>query len=112
MGAGSGAGSGWLESVEARDDLLKRLNDQFDRELVEEASVRVRLRVEPHTWEAFRLTALEEMPGAEVARRLQVKVATVFKAKSKVLKMLQEEIARSEALLDESDVGAQQKGEE
>ena len=49
----------WLESLEARDDLIERLDEQFDRELLEEAMVRVRLRVEPHTWEAFRLTAIE-----------------------------------------------------
>jgi RNA polymerase sigma-70 factor (ECF subfamily) len=68
--------------------------------LLDDAMTRVQARVEPHTWEAFRLTALEEMAGAEVARRLQIKVATVFKAKSKVMKMLQEELARSESTQD------------
>jgi RNA polymerase sigma-70 factor (ECF subfamily) len=56
----------------------------------------VRRRVEPHTWEAFRLTAVEGMSGAEAAARLGLKVATVFKAKSKVRAMLQEEVARME----------------
>lgn len=85
-----------LEKVEAGEDLLQRLNEQFDQELLEEAAARVRRRVEPHTWEAFCLTALEGGSGAEVAARLGLKVATVIKAKSKVQQMLREEIDRLE----------------
>lgn len=95
-GCGPGEDPNWLESVAARDDLLERLDEQFDRELLEVAIVRVRLRVEPQTWEAFELTALEHMAGAEVAERLGMRVASVFKAKSRVQKMLREEIARLE----------------
>jgi RNA polymerase sigma-70 factor (ECF subfamily) len=82
-----------LATLEAPDDQLHQLYTECDQELLQEAMSRVRARIQPHTWEAFRLTALEERPGAEVAERLQIKVATVFKAKSKVVKMLQEEIA-------------------
>src|SRR4051794_3197062 len=96
LGGGSGEDPDWLESLEARDDLVERLDEQFDRELFEEAIVRVRLRVEPRTWEAFRLTAIDGMAGAAVAERLRMKVATVFKAKSKVQRMLREQIARLE----------------
>ena len=95
-----GAGSGdsavldRLQTVEARDDLVRRLDEEFDQELLAEAAERVRRRVEPHTWEAFRLTALEGLSGAAAAEQLGMKVVTVFKAKSKVQKMLQEEVAR------------------
>jgi RNA polymerase sigma factor (sigma-70 family) len=82
-----------LQEVEARDDLVQHLNALFDQELLEQATLRVRQRVESHTWEAFRLTAWEGLAGAAVAERLGMKVATVFKAKSKVQQMLQEEIA-------------------
>jgi RNA polymerase sigma factor (sigma-70 family) len=91
-GAGALEEEGWLESLEAREDLVERIDEQFDRELFEEATIRVRLRVEPHTWEAFRLTAVERLSGSEVADRLGMKIATVFKAKSKVQRMLREEI--------------------
>jgi RNA polymerase sigma-70 factor (ECF subfamily) len=97
-GAGSG-GSGMLkllETVEAGDDLAQRLNEQFDLELLAAAQAQVSQRVEPHTWEAFRLTALEGLAGADAAARLGMKVGAVFKAKSKVQKLLQEEIARLE----------------
>jgi RNA polymerase sigma-70 factor (ECF subfamily) len=97
-----GAGSGGsdvlklLETVAAGDDLVQHLNEQFDQELLALAQDQVRQRVEPHTWDAFRLTALEGLSGADAAAQLDMKVATVFKAKSKVQKMLQEEIARLE----------------
>ena len=83
-------------SVEARDDLLKKLEEAFDLELLEEAKVRVQLRVAPHTWEAFRLVTLEGVPPAEVAARVRLRVAMVYVAKSKVQKMLQEEIEKLE----------------
>ena len=56
--------------------------------------VRVRLRIAPQTWEAFRLTALEGLSGAAAAERLGIPVATVFKYKSRVQKMLQDELRK------------------
>jgi RNA polymerase sigma factor (sigma-70 family) len=86
-----------LQSVEARDDLIQKLEEAFDFELLEAAKVQVRLRVAPHTWEAFQLMAIEGRPVAEVAEKLQMQVAMVYVAKSKVKKMLQEEIQKLEA---------------
>jgi RNA polymerase sigma-70 factor (ECF subfamily) len=94
----AGAAQGGTEHLEtlrtatAREDLLQRLEEEFDCELLEAATARVRLRVQPHTWEAFRLLALEGRSGAETAEQLGMKVATVFVARSKVQKILQEEM--------------------
>jgi RNA polymerase sigma-70 factor (ECF subfamily) len=77
-----------MHTLEAREDLLLKLEEAFDHELLEAAQVRVRLRVAPHTWEAFRLVALEGLPAAEVAARVDLQVAMVYVAKSKVQKML------------------------
>jgi RNA polymerase sigma-70 factor (ECF subfamily) len=85
-----------LDSVEAREDLATRLEQAFDLERLEVAQTLVRERVEPHTWEAFRLAALEGKSGADVAAALGMQVGTVFKAKSKVQQMLREEIERLE----------------
>jgi RNA polymerase sigma-70 factor (ECF subfamily) len=85
-----------LDSVQARDDLVKHLEEEFDQELLTEAMLRVARRVEPRTWEAFRLTALEGLSGADTAAKLGMKVATVFVARSKVQKMLQAEVQRLE----------------
>ena len=85
-----------MQTLEAREDLAQRLEQAFDYELLEAAKVQVRLRVMPHTWEAFRLVALEGLPVVEVAAKVQMQVAMVYVAKSKVQKMLQEEIRKLE----------------
>ena len=97
-GAGSGDGemTRALEQVEARDDLTRWLDEEFTRALFEEASARVRLRVQGHTWEAFRLTAVEGKSGAEAAALLGIRVATVYVARSKVQKLLQDEVRKLE----------------
>src|SRR5262249_21231421 len=94
----SGRGSGdsgvreVLESHEAGDSLVRHIDEDYERVLLEEASARVRKGVAANTWEAFRLTALEGLSGAEAAARLNMKVATVFVAKSTVKRLLQEEV--------------------
>jgi RNA polymerase sigma factor (sigma-70 family) len=94
--SGSGDDDVWdqLQSVQARDDLIEHLKDQFDAEIVAVACARARVRVEPRTWEAFRLTAYEGLSGEAVAERIGMSRATVFKAKSRVLEILREEIKR------------------
>ena len=97
-----GAGSGdtavleQLQTVQARDDLVGELDGEFDRDLLDEAMARVRVRVQPHTWQAFHLLAVEGRSGAEAAARLGMKVAAVFVARSKVQKMAREEVRKLE----------------
>jgi RNA polymerase sigma-70 factor (ECF subfamily) len=97
-----GAGSGdshvleLLHNVEAGEQLADQFQEEFSRDLLDEAMTRVRARVQPHTWEAFHLLAVEGLSGAEVAARLDMKVATVFVARSKVQKMVQQEVHRLE----------------
>jgi RNA polymerase sigma factor (sigma-70 family) len=91
-GSGDSALGAILDSIPARDDLASRMEAGFDQELLDLASARVRARVEAHNWEAFRLTALEGCSGAEAAGRLGLQVGAVFKAKSRIQKMLSEEV--------------------
>jgi RNA polymerase sigma factor (sigma-70 family) len=95
-GQGSGGDGAWarLSDVEARDDLQEWIVAAGDEELLKEAAVRVQLRVEPRTWDAFRLLALEGRSGAEAAKLLGMKVGTLFVARSKVQRMLREELSR------------------
>jgi RNA polymerase sigma-70 factor (ECF subfamily) len=81
-----------LQSLEARDDLVRSVEAALDLELLDLAMDRVRLRVEPHTWQAFRLTALDGLTGPEAASRLEMPLTSIYKAKSNVQKLLQEEI--------------------
>ena len=97
--AGDSQVEGLMLTLEARKDLARKLEEAFDLELLEAAKVRVRLRVAPHTWEAFRLVAIEDLPVAEVAARVSLQVAMVYVAKSKVQKMLWEEIQKLERAL-------------
>jgi RNA polymerase sigma-70 factor (ECF subfamily) len=85
-----------LATCAAREDLVHHLQEEFDQELLEEAMARVRLRIEPRTWEAFRLLALEGWPGTRAAARLGMRVAAVFMARSNVQKLLQEEVRKLE----------------
>jgi RNA polymerase sigma-70 factor (ECF subfamily) len=92
VAAGGGEADTTLGSIPARDDLVAQMEAAYDREIAEHAMARVRLRVAPQTWESFRLTAIEKVPAAEVAERLGIRVMTVYKARSNVQKLLQDEI--------------------
>jgi RNA polymerase sigma-70 factor (ECF subfamily) len=52
-------------------------------------------------WDAFRLTALEGLSGADAAARLGMLVVTVYSAKSKVQKLVRDEIRRLDGGLEE-----------
>jgi RNA polymerase sigma factor (sigma-70 family) len=96
LGSGDSQIGHVLLNAEAREDLLNHLEQEFDREILEEAMMRVRLRVAPQTWQAFWLTACEGVSGADAATRIPMQVAQVYVAKRRVQKMLQEEVARLE----------------
>ena len=92
-GAGVGGADG-LAEVAAADGLEEALDLEHQREVFDRASEAVRARVAPHTWEAFRLTAADGRPGADAAAELGMTVAAVFKAKSKVVRMLRDEVRK------------------
>lgn len=85
-----------MYSLEAREDLAQRLEEEFDAELAELASLRVRMRVKPRTWSAFHLTSVEGLSGAEVAQKLGMQVAHVYVAKHEVMNAIREEIRKLE----------------
>jgi RNA polymerase sigma factor (sigma-70 family) len=86
-----------LATVEARDDLAARLEAEFDRELLDLAMLQVAQRVEPQTWQAFTLTAIDGLSGVEAAARIGIPVAMVYVGRSRVQKMLKEELRLLEA---------------
>ena len=89
-----------LDSIAAHDDLSHELEATFDLELMEMAMQRVRLRAASRTWRAFVMTAVEGIPAAEVAGRLDMKIARVYAARSTIQQRLQEECQRLEAAQD------------
>ncbi|MDX2035819.1 MAG: sigma-70 family RNA polymerase sigma factor [Isosphaeraceae bacterium] len=92
IGSGDTGTLAIMEGRPAHDELLVRIEAEYDLELLQTASRRVRERVETHTWEAFRLLAVEGLSGREAAERLGMKLGSVFAARSKVQRMLREEV--------------------
>jgi RNA polymerase sigma factor (sigma-70 family) len=83
-----------LDDLPAREDLAARLEQAFDIELLDAAMEEVRQRVEPHTWTAFRMLALEHRSGAEVADQLGMQINTAYVARKKVQRMIRDAVAR------------------
>ncbi len=75
------------------DELAGELDEEFraDCERAEQICVRVRARVQPHTWEAFARTYLEGREVREVARELGLTLSGVYKARDRVRRLLEEE---------------------
>lgn len=83
-----------LDEAPARQELARRLEEAFDQELLEQAMETVRESVAPHTWEAFKLTALLHQSGAEAARQLTMPVMHVYVARQRVQLRLRQEVKR------------------
>ena len=81
-----------IETLEARDDLTARIKAEHDREILEEASGRVRERVNERTWIAFRMLAFDRKSGAETAGALGLSIAAAFECKKRVIEMLRAEV--------------------
>lgn len=92
IGSGDTEQNQALYTIEARSDLLDKLDATFDDELLAEALNRVQHRVEPTTWQAFELTALREMAPVDAAAELEISMASIYKSKSRVLQMLRDEL--------------------
>ena len=91
---GRSSESGVLSSIEARDDLVERLQHEYDAEIMEFAVLRVRMRVSQPSWRAFELTAIQGMAGVEAAKVMNIDVARVYVDKSRITKMLAEEVGK------------------
>lgn len=81
-----------LENENASTELADYIESAWQQELLEIAEAHVRMRVQPHTWEAYRLTAIENIPAPEAAQSLGLAVADVYVAKSRIIKMLRNEV--------------------
>ncbi len=93
-GSGDTAALEGLAGPCASDDLSRALDEEFERELLEEAKARVQLQVSPRDWRLFHALAVEGRPGAEVAAELGMKVAAVFVARGRVQRKLRAEVRR------------------
>ncbi|MGE3819877.1 MAG: RNA polymerase sigma factor, partial [Isosphaeraceae bacterium] len=93
---------GWVGDDSASDELpapLETLGRELDDgirpglDVLLRAVDRVRFEVGESAWQAFELTALDGLSGAEAAARLGRSVAAVYMAKSRVLTRIRAEAA-------------------
>lgn len=81
-----------IHDTQAYEDFAARIEQVYDMERLEEARQRVRQRVAEHTWRAFELATETDQPVKAIAEQTGLQVAMVYVAKSKVIKMLREEM--------------------
>lgn len=105
---------GGLASPEAATDLSSAIEDQAQN-IAAEVLERVRTKVKETTWQAFYQTMIEQRPAAEVAEKLTLSIATVYKANYRIKQMLLQEYrhVHAPAHRDEPDSvsGAGEAGE-
>ena len=97
-GAGGDAIRVVFESAEARDNLLDMIEEEYNRQIIGDAKAIVKAKVEPHIWQAFEMLAEQSVPVAEVAEKLGITTGNAYVSKSRVQRMLAEEIAKIETV--------------
>jgi RNA polymerase sigma-70 factor (ECF subfamily) len=81
--------------ADADSDLARRWNDAHDRFIARRVLERIEPEFLPQTWQAFRRVALDGADPDLVAAELNISLASVYAAKSRVLKRLRQEAATS-----------------
>jgi RNA polymerase sigma factor (sigma-70 family) len=79
-----------LPATSAAADLAEELDAVLRRDLEVAYQIvkHVQSRVESRTWQAYWLTEIEGQPPAEAAKLLGMKIATLYVAKGRILKLL------------------------
>jgi RNA polymerase sigma-70 factor (ECF subfamily) len=72
-------------------------DEEWERNLVDAALERVKLRVKPEHYQIFYLSAVKRLGTREVARMLQVNIAQVYLVRHRLAKEVKREIARLKA---------------
>ena len=83
-----------FEGVESRE-----FDDEVRRSLFRQASEKVRLEVQPQTWQAFWEVAVSGIEISEVANRLGMTTGAVRVAKCRIIARLRETVSRLEETL-------------
>lgn len=84
------------EAASEDGDVTQRFELEYRRELYLRAAAAVREDVQPETWRAFELSVVEGRSVDETARVIGKSVGTVYAARSRVMRRLQEAVERFE----------------
>ena len=99
--AGDSAVDAVLNSEPADADWRSEWDGDHRRQLFAWASGQVQAEVNECTWRAFRRTAVDGASGKEVAQELEMTVAAVYLAKSRVMARLKELVRDAESEVDD-----------
>jgi len=80
------------DSLEARTSLEQEFQKLFENQILQQAMDIVKHRVQPSTWEAFRLTALENVGGEMAAEISGLQVNAVYAARFRVQRLITAEM--------------------
>jgi RNA polymerase sigma factor (sigma-70 family) len=98
IGAGNSLEAQQFEDLPDTNHSLSKLwNLEHEQRLFAWAAEKVRLEVQETTWKAFWKTTVENQSGQEVATELQMSVAAVYLAKSRVMARLKELVQQAES---------------
>ena len=81
-----------IEQLETDREVSSRFDIEYRREMFLRASELVRGKVSESTWQAFYRTSVVEEAVAEVANQLKMSIGSVYIARSRVMKRLQEAV--------------------
>ncbi len=79
-----------LAMLPAASELSSDLDIEYSRMVFQWAAERVRKSVAKHTWQAFWLTSIEELPVDEAATQLNTRPGNIYFARSRVLARIKE----------------------
>jgi RNA polymerase sigma-70 factor, ECF subfamily len=85
-----------IEDQRAIEALSAEIEACHRQELLAEAERLVEPHVQAHTWQVYRLAAVEQRKAADVAEELGMPVSEVYVAKSRVMKMLRDAVKQIE----------------
>ncbi len=89
------AGAAKIENIDvACEKLVDSFDQEAQRELFDISAAAVKARVAESTWLAFEMSALQGLPGNEVAEKLGMQIANVYVNRGRVQRMISEMIVK------------------
>lgn len=92
------AGLSGVQDPRMWDELARRMEEEYQRDLLQQSSLLVQPRVAETTWKAYQMTAIENQPAVDVAKKLGIRIGEVYVAKSRVIKRIREAVAELERI--------------
>ncbi len=96
-----------IEKYRQSEDQIADLEEEFEQlqllNLLNACMLSVQRRVQPQTWDAFRLMAFEGLSGPAVATQLEMHLDAVHAARARVQKLITAELRRRQNYLHRDD---------